>query len=153
MRFQREQYSNELVQEMMPLWHAHHAETSDILYGPLDPDMRSYELSALAGLIRIYTVRVAGKLQGYQVFFVSHHPHSKESIQAIQDILFIHPSVRKGLIGYRFIRWCGNQLQNEGVNIVHQRISARNDFGRILTRMGYVLEDLTYSKRLTQEVA
>lgn len=152
MNFAAEEYSLQLIADMMPLWKAHHAETADKFYGPLNPDLFVYEQAAEAGMMRIFTVRdEVGSLHGYQVLFVSHHPHSRDSLQAVQDVLYLCQDARKGLVGYRFIKWCGEQLRAEGIDIVHQHISAKHDFGAILTRMGYELEDLVYSKRL-QEV-
>lgn len=150
MQFASEDYSNDLIKEMFPLWKAHHEEIAGGHYGPLDPDLRVYERCFAVGTLRIFTVRVAGALQGYQVFMVSPHPHSKRSLQAVQDILYIAPQARRGLCGYRFIKWCGEQLKREGVKIIHQHISARHDFGRILYRLGYDLEDLVFSKNLVE---
>lgn len=152
MIFKREHYSQELMAEMAPLWSEHHAETANKFYGPLDPHLEMYEKCDLAGVIRFFTVRHQGRLVGYQVFIVSEHLHSRDMVQATQDILYLKPEHRRGLVGYRFLKWCMNQLKEDGIAVVHQVISARNDFGKILERMGYQLEDMTYSK-LLQEVA
>lgn len=144
MKFARESYSAALVSELLPLLVEHHAETADEMYGPLDPDLAVYKSEAM----RIYTARQSGDLVGYQIFVVSLHPHSRKSIQASQDILYLKPKERKGLNGYRFMKWCCDQLKMEGVEMVHQHIPARNSFGKILERMGFRLEDLVYSKRL-----
>jgi hypothetical protein len=150
--FAREQYSASLVAEMRPLWETHYAETHDDKYGPLDPDMSFYEKAQ--GILRIFTARRDGVLVGYQVYFVMNDPHSRASVQAVQDILFVHPSAR-GTDGYRFMKWCVAELEREGVDVIHQRIPARHDFGHILERMGFELSDLTYAKRVRrlQEVA
>lgn len=150
MKFSREEYSLELLAEMLPLWKEHHAETANALYGPLDPDIELYEQVAESGKLRIFTARrwngMSIELCGYQVFMVASDIHSRRRTQAIQDILFMTEDARKGMTGYLFIKWCLEQLESEGVDVVHQRISARNDFGKVLERLGYALEDLTYSK-------
>lgn len=148
MDFAREPFSQSLLEEMMPLWKSHHAEIADEIYGPLDPDIAVYARSYAAGVLRIFTFRYKQVLQGYQVFFVNKHPHSKDSLQAVQDILYLTPSFRRGLNGYGFIRWCCDQLAGEGVEYVHQHISARHDFGPVLERMGFMIEDLVYAKKL-----
>lgn len=148
MEFARENYSPELIAEMIPLWKDHDKEVPGLKGVTLDPDIGIYEKMAATGSLRIFTVRDMGALHGYQVMMVSRHPHSKNFIQAVQDILYICPALRKGLNGYRFIKWCGEQLKAEGVNAVCQYISAKNDFGRLLERAGYELTDLAFSKRL-----
>ena len=143
--FTREEYSENLITEMLPLFIEHHEEIRGLKNVPIDPNFRMYEDCAKAGILRIYTVRVGPNLCGYQVFMVMNHPHSKHSLQANQDILFLTRRARLGFAGYRFIKWCGEQLKAEGVKVIHQHISARNDFGRLLERMGYHLEDLVYA--------
>lgn len=154
--FYREDYSLKLVAEMLPLLALHHEETSDKFYGPLNPDLNIYETLEKAGALRIYTLREWNgnelALKGYQVFFISKHHHSKDVILAQQDILFLHRDARKGSAGYRFIQWCGEKLKREGIHIIHQRISVRHNFGRLLERAGYELEDLTYSKKLQENI-
>lgn len=112
---------------------------------PFDPDFEMYRRCSDSGVLRIYTVRDGSVLCGYQIFMVMFHPHSKNSKQANQDILYLAPEYRKGMIGYRFIKWCIEQLRAEGVKVVYQHISARNDFGRMLERVGFELQDLVYS--------
>lgn len=154
MTFYREDYSLKLVAEMLPLLALHHEETKDKFYGPLNPELTMYEQSEKLGILRVFTVRqwngMELELMGYQVFFISPHHHSKEQMSAMQDILFLHKKARKGLTGYRFIEWCGNRLKMEGIHIVHQRVSARQKVGRLLERMGYEKEDITYSKLLQE---
>lgn len=154
MNFYREDYSLALFAEILPLLALHHEEVKDKFYGPLNPDLTIYETLEKLGMLRIFTVRQwSGSqmaLMGYQVFFINNHHHSKDVIAATQDILFMHKDVRKGLSGYKFIQWCAEKLKMEGIHIVHQRISARHSFGRLLERAGYELEDLTYSKKLQE---
>ena len=148
MRFAREEYSPALIAEMMPLWKAHHAEVANKFYGPLLPDLEVYFKAAQAGMLRIFTVRDwKQNLHGYQVYFVNNHQHSKEMKHAVQDILYLCPENRKGLEGYKFVKWCVSKLRPE-VAVIHQRISARHDFGKLLERMGFALEDLTYSLKV-----
>ncbi len=85
---------------------------------------------------------------GYQVFFLKANAHYKSSLQAVQDILFLDERIRKGFTGYRFIRYCDEKLKDEGVQVVYQHVKSKHDFGRVLERLGYELQDLIYSRRL-----
>lgn len=145
MNFAHEPYSDALIEEMRPLWKRHFEEIAAFQNISLDPDLSIYQRTATAGVLRIYTARMFGSLCGYQVFFISPHPHSKQSIQAVQDILFLDLDLRVGLTGYRFIKWCVQELKREGVQVIHQHISAKKDFGHLFKRLGFHLEDLVYS--------
>lgn len=152
MKFAREPYSEKLVQEMRPLWDEHFREISMNQDIPLDPDLGAYSRMDKSGVLRIFTARVGAgwesTLVGYNVFIVATNPHYKGSLQANQDILFLDPEVRKGLVGYKFLKWCDNELRKEKVQVVYHHIKADHNFGAMLERMGYRQTDLIYSKRL-----
>jgi hypothetical protein len=148
--FATEPFSMELLQEMLPLWQRHHDETAMYKEFPLNPDIEMYAKSSEIGLLKIYTVRNSGKLIGYQVFFVMRHPHSRDLLQATQDIIFIDREHRRGLNGYKFLKYCSDDLIKNGVQAVFQHISADHDFGAILRRMGYKICDLVYGKTACQ---
>lgn len=138
--------------EVKPLLLAHWAEIAhyqDIL---LDPDWDAYRAVEAAGMLRIYTARTEGNpdaaLAGYCVFVVRKNLHYKQSLQASQDILFLHQGFRGHLFGYRFVKWCDHQLRAEGVQAVYQHVKAAHNFGPMLERIGYRLVDLIYSRRL-----
>lgn len=155
MRFQREHYSAGLISEMLPLWRKHHDEIAGRCYGPLDPDLGTYERLDAMGLLRIYTARfeeglVDNELAGYQVFGVSMHPHSRETKQAVQDVLYLLPAARKGLVGYNFLKWCVDELKQEGVMVVFQHISAGRDIRSLMGRLDFKIVDHVYGRELCQ---
>lgn len=150
MNYAREHYSQGLIDEMMPLWQMHAEETKDENPMTLDPNFVLYKLMEEAGSMRVYTMREAGKLVGYQVLFIANHPHSKRVLTAQMDILFLHPDHRKGYAAMNFLTWCDGELQAEGVNIVVKTIKRRLDFGVLLERLGYKAEDVTYSRQLSE---
>lgn len=119
------------------------AQYDDIL---LDVDTERYYNLERSGFLRIYTARKDGLLVGYAVFVVNTHPHYKNSLQAMQDIIFIHPSHRG--TGGKFILWCDRQLKDEGVQVVFHHIKAKHDWGKMLERFGYELIDKIYGRRL-----
>lgn len=149
--------SPELVGEIKPLLEMHWESIAHYKDIPLDPDFGMYDAIQAAGALRIFTARVernvdttqgSGRLIGYCVFFVRPNGHYRSSIQASQDILFLHPEFRGGFVGYRFIEWCDDQLREEGVQVVYQHVKQAHNFGPLLERMGYRLVDLIYGKRL-----
>ena len=131
----------------MPLLQSHWREIAHYQDIPLDPDFTQYAALEDAGALRTYIARDAeGGMVGYAVFFVKANIHYKSSIQALQDILYIHPGSRG--MGLRFIKWCDDQLRQEGVQVVYHHVKKEHNFGPALERFGYQLIDLIYGRRL-----
>ena len=147
MKFAQESYSLDLLAEMEPLLEFQYLEIAHWKDIPMDPDFQAFERCDKAGILRIFTARQQGILQGYAFFFINRNPHFKQSVQAVNDILFLSPAMRKGLNGYRFIKWCDEQLAKE-VQVVFHHVSRYLDFGKVLERMGYEQINLQYGHRL-----
>lgn len=146
MKFQREKASLVLT-EVRPLLEMHWAEIAAYKDIPLEPDLEAYARIDESGGLRVFTARdEANTLIGYNIFFVHRNLHYKSSLQANQDILYIHPDKRG--FGMRFILWCDKELKTEGVQVVYHHVKAKHDFGPMLERMGYNLVDKIYAKRL-----
>ena len=148
MKFAREPYSANLVGEMMPLFEKHYREIAAFKDIALAPDLAKYELLGAIGGLRIFTARMGDKLMGYEIVFVGPNLHYRASLQAQQDILFLDPSMRKGLTGYKFIAWCDDQLKAEGVEVIMQHVKMAHDFTPILERLGYQKHDIVMARRL-----
>ena len=154
MKFQREELSATLLEELSPLFHAHYKEIAHYQDIELDPDLGTYMKVAAAGGLRLFTAREPelGQLVGYAVFFLRHNLHYSQSLQATQDILFLHPSFRKSLRGFTFIRFCDDELRKEKVQVVYHHVKEKHNFGPMLERQGYELVDVIYAKRLDRRV-
>lgn len=143
MKFARESISD-VWTEVQALLNEHWREIAHYQDIPLQPDEQLYLTSPA---LRCFTAR-EDSLVGYACFIVCPNKHYMGSLQAMQDVLFISPSHRKGLTGYRFIRWCDEQLKAEGVQVVYHHTKAAHDFGALLKRQGYEEVDRIYAKRL-----
>lgn len=146
--FQREGFYDDLVDEIKPLLKLHYTEIAYYKDIPLNPDYELYRNAHKNGILRIYTARDNNILAGYAIFFVRPAPNYNDSLQAVQDILFIEPSKRKGTLGIKFIRWCDDQLRASGVQVVYHHVKMLMDFGSILERQGYECLEKVYAKRL-----
>lgn len=136
--------------EIMPLLQEHWKEIAHYPDIPLEPDYAVYKNMEDLDCIRLYCARIDGKLVGYSVFFLRYNPHYKSSLQASQDIIYVDPAYRGG-VGRHLIKECDERLKKEGVQVVYQHVKAKHNFGSMLERMGYELQDLIYSKRLDKE--
>lgn len=132
---------------MEPLLYMHWKEIAHYQDIPLEPAWEKYEQLADEGAIRVYTARDEdGLLIGYSVYFLRYNLHYRSSLNALQDILFVHPNHRG--MGGKFIKWCDEQLKEEKVQAVYHHVKAAHNFGPLLERMGYELVDLIYARRL-----
>ena len=145
--FQRESVED-VRHEIAPLLELHWFEIAHYSDITLDPDWTFYESSPA---VRVFTARDDGRLVGYAVFFVSTNKHYRQSLQAVQDILFLLPEYRSRTVGPRLIIYADEELQAEGVQVVYQHVKAAHDFGPLLTRIGYERVDTIYARRLDKE--
>jgi GNAT superfamily N-acetyltransferase len=144
----RKERMRDVIEEIKPLLAAHYREIAHFPDIPLDPDYTRYAEMELKGVIRIFTVRDREQLVGYAIYFVMPSLHYQGSKQAFQDILFLHPAYRKGFVGAELIRTADAELRDEGVQVVRQHVKAAHDFGKLLTHLGYEIEDHIWTKRL-----
>jgi GNAT superfamily N-acetyltransferase len=134
--------------EIQPLLRAHYEEIAHFQDIPLDPNFARYCAMDEAGVLRIFTARIHDALVGYAIYAVDYALHYESSLQAIQDVLYLAPEHRNGRLGLRLIEHADVELKAEGVQVVRQHVKAKHDFGRLLERLGYELEDKLYSRRL-----
>lgn len=146
-KFARE-FLHQVWDESMPLVKAHYQEIAHYQDIELKPDRDRYMAIEDAGGVRLFTVREEGRLIGYCLFLVSRHPHYMGSLQAMQDVLYLDPSLRGRLIGYRFINWCDEKLKADGVQVVMQHTKDTHNFGPMLERMGYEIMYHVFARRL-----
>lgn len=146
MIFQRES-AETVIKDIIPLIFDHYEEAAKYKDIELKPDFGQYLLADQAGLTRIFTMREEERLVGYAVFFLRKHIHYQQSLQACQDLLFVLPSYR-GSSAIDFIKWCDEQLKEDGVEVVSHTVTMQRDFGIVLSRMGYEQTEIIYSKRL-----
>lgn len=156
--------SHTLWPEIMPLLIEHKDEIAHYQDIALDPDVDAYNKCEEIGILRCYTARLNGELIGYSINFLKHNMHYKQSLQGLQDVLFVAKVHRHGRVGVKLIRFKEEQLQAEGTQVTYEHTKAnaqirealaelyafrgRTDVGALMERLGYELVDLIYAKRL-----
>lgn len=146
--FAQEVMTTKFLEELVPLLHLHWKEVAHFKDIRLNPNLKFYKDLEQAKILRVYTIRKTEKLVGYAVFFVQKDPHHQHSVQAVQDLLFLSPSLRAKLIGYRFLKWCDKQLTKEGVEVIYHGVKKSHNFGLMLEKLGYECVDLIYARRV-----
>jgi hypothetical protein len=146
--FQRERFTKEFEAEVLPLGEMHNREIGGVIADVrIRVPREMYESLDSNDMLRIYTLRQDGALKGYNIFAVIVHPeYGKPTAQ--HDVMFLHPDVRSGFNASRFLRWCDEQLKEDGVLFVTQHVTASKDFSPLLKRIGYQHSETVYIKRL-----
>jgi GNAT superfamily N-acetyltransferase len=137
--------------EMRPLLEAHWEEISRYKDIELEPDVEAYAMAEAGGLLRTYTARAAGRLAGYVIFFLRPNMHYRRSLQAAQDVLYLHPDYRRGMAGVTLIRVAETRLRAEGVQVIYHHVKRTNRVGELLERLGYEHVENVYAKRLDKK--
>lgn len=145
--FQAERPSD-CFEEVKPLLELHADELRHYRDIPLEPDWAAYQAMEDRGELRAFSARDCGRLVGYAVFFVRPNHHYRSSLQAHQDILYVHPAYRTGTTGLRLIWLAEKRLAAQGVQVVYHHAKRTNKTGELLGRLGYDLVDEIWAKRL-----
>lgn len=142
---------SDLWEEMRRLHELHYREVAHYQDIPLDPDRECYAAIEESGMLRCYTARHAGVLVGYAVFMVRANLHYRGSLQAVQDVLYLHHEHRRGRAGITLIRFAEIRMRAEGVQVVYHHVKRSSKVGDLLGRLGYELVDEVYAKRLDKK--
>jgi GNAT superfamily N-acetyltransferase len=146
MNYQREPFVD-VMGEIKALWDLHYAEIAHYQDIALEPD---YEFYSTNPALRVFTARDEGRLVGYAIFGISHNKHYMSSLQAVQDLLYVHPEWRGKGLGQGLIEFSDKQLADEGCQVVYHHVKAAHAqvFAPLLERNGYQLVDNIYARRL-----
>lgn len=133
--FAKELMSPSLAEEAMPLARTHFAEADPF---PEMEQANGPRMYLAQDFSRIFTARDDGRLVGYATFIVHKHPHYADSRQAQQDLVFMSPEVSaRPFALVRFLKFCHQQLVDEGVDTILHHSTLRHDMAPILKRLGF----------------
>lgn len=108
----------------------------------LAPKWDEYFLLEEMGRFVVYTARDdAGTLVGYNAFFINTHMHYAGLTLAVNDVFYLHPAHRRGPAALRFLRYTEGALKALGAQKVAYHFKRSNNFGLILSRLGYADEE------------
>ncbi len=111
----------------------------------LDPDFAAYDRIEKTGKLWVMTAREGDALVGYIVMFLSNDLHYRKLMRATEDIHFILPEHRKGLLGYKMLARTVAEMKVKGAHTITFRTKADKSHGLLFERLGGVLHDLVYT--------
>lgn len=144
--FQEESYTKFFSKEFMELYKLHWEEIGvfDKQKIKLLPDWGVYRAMGRQGNLITFTIRDSEILIGYNIFIITNHHHYKATSLAENDILYLKPEFRKGLTGYRFIKYCVEELKKM-VDVITLSMKAEYSFEPMVKRLGFKLTDYKFT--------
>lgn len=135
--------------EVMPLFDSHWKEIAlDQEKIKLAPDWNEYDRLAKNNQLHMMAVRDDGLLIGYYVGIIKYHLHYSNNLMAFNDVMYIQPEYRQGMVGVRIFKEIERTLKSRGVEKMFMNTKAHHDFGVILERLGYHEAETVYTKTL-----
>lgn len=124
---------------------------------PLAIDWSAYQQLERQGVLRVGLMRQAGQLVGYNVFFVRPTLHHRDTVWAVNDLVYLEPEARRGMSGVLLVTEAERLLREEGVKVVFYCSKLGPDLGeprgrgsvaQLLTGLGYGAYETTWLKAL-----
>jgi hypothetical protein len=144
--FQEEHWSEFCVdaQHLFPLHWKELALNQEVI--PLEPDHDLYNAIDRSGQLMILTARDgAGKLLGYNVYFVRTHMHYMSCKVAMTDMYFVLPEHRSG-VGVKLFIEAEKRLKARGVRLAITSCKVHEDHEKLFTKLGWKFSDKTFVK-------
>ncbi len=113
---------------------------------PLDPDWDAYKRLEDAGVLHVTTLRLDGELIGYVSFFVGPNFHYKTKIVASDDIFYLAPEHRQGLLGRSLLKAAHMAVIAAGATKIVHRHKHHMDIGPVFRSMRFELIEHVYAK-------
>ncbi len=144
MQISLEEYSDELVEELMPFFEKNATETG-IVGTDVNISFETYQALHDLGFLRIFVLRDR-EVKGYAVYTISSFAQDTNKILATQHVIFVD-TIERGRYGSFLADYCEKELSREADYIVVETTLVR-DLSKILERKGYKLKAKTFFKEL-----
>jgi GNAT superfamily N-acetyltransferase len=112
----------------------------------LNPDWEAYADLDAAGVAKAFTARCDGILVGYFVVFCKKNIHYKDHIFAVNDVIYLHPDYRRGMVGIKLIKFAEKCLADDGVSVLVVNTKTHRPFDAVLERLKFGLTERVYTK-------
>lgn len=114
----------------------------------LNPDWGIYNILEEQNSLIIFTCRDELKLVGYFVVISTPNLHSKGSILAVADVIFLDKDYRRGLAGYKLFKFAEDCVRKDGFKTLHVTTTEMNPIDPLMSRLGYSKIETKYEKVL-----
>lgn len=111
-------------------------------------DWDSYEKLEGMDFLKIFTARDSGELVGYLWVIISPNLHSKGSVVACDDGLYVAKSHRGQAVAKDLVQFTERCLKEDGVKVFHIVGTTENPIDSFVRRMGYTEIETKFQKVL-----
>ena len=111
----------------------------------LNPDVERYEIMEKKGDLLLVTARSAGALVGYFLWVLGTHSHYKDVLVAEEDLHYLTPECRLGLIGYNFMKFSRQAALDRGAKLLVVREKLGHEHPALMKRLGYMPTEIAYT--------
>lgn len=112
----------------------------------LEPDYTTYATLAVQDALHLVTARSDGLIVGYHLSIIKPHLHYKSSLTCFTDVFFLKKDYRKGVIGYKLLKFFRDSVKAKGVQKVYMGTKLHLDLGPMLERLGFHPIERIYSQ-------
>jgi GNAT superfamily N-acetyltransferase len=74
------------------------------------------------------------------------HPHYKDHLFAVNDILFVHPKYRNTNLSAGLFQYAEKKLKERGVSVMAIHMKVDNPFESFAEKLGFEKAEYTYQK-------
>ena len=113
-----------------------------------DMDWDAYEKLEEAGMLKIFTARDGDTLVGYLWVLLTPNLHSKGSVLACDDGLFVAGSHRGKAVAKKLLEFTEDCLREDGLKVFHIVGTTEKPINSFMKRMGYVEIETKFQKVL-----
>ena len=145
-----ERMTEGLIATLMPMFNRHWAEVSAFPDRDLEPNYAWYIETDAKGGYCMMIARVGEAIVGYLGYLVGEHPHHAGFIVATQDMFYVDPFRRKGMLGLQLIQASELVLKDRGVDVIFHAVEPQCDYSVLLRRAGYADLSKTMQKRISR---
>jgi len=156
MKIEKESFSAELFNEILPLARACWIESTEVkaescaFYGERDfaiePDAETYQRHADSGSLVLVTLRDEGVLRGYVVGFIYRSWHHKKLLCGHADSIYVDPECRAYTVV--MTERLEKEMMELGAVIIGWPTHPDSGVYALLKARGYVGDDVVMEKRL-----
>ena len=145
-RFEEEKFEY-IIDEMKPLLEKHYDEIA--MYKDqisLNPNYDLYKIMDDTGSLHILAARDGTVLVGYCVTFINYHPHYKDHVYAVNDVIYIDPGYRHTSVAPEMVSELERLMMEKGVSVMTFHMKTYKPFESLMEMMGFDKAEYMYSK-------
>lgn len=138
----------EVFEKISKMFEKHYEELSVSKGFKLNPDYDIYIEADKRNTLKIITAQEDEEIIGYIVYFIGLNLHYKDCLLATEDIYYLKPEYRKGLIGPRMFVFAEKYLKSIGVNMVRYSTKTHLDNSKLFEFLGCNFIEKVFTKEL-----